>query len=107
MSKYRYAAKSDQTQPDIVKELERVGIQVWIIRHPVDLLLRFWCSRHREWCWQPLEIKTPNRKDGSYRTRKDQNEQTQFLIETQTPVATSFVEAIGKLNQRHHVGVVL
>lgn len=99
------AAKVDATQKAIAAQLRALGIQVWLIRQPCDLLLRFWCSRHRDYCWQPLELKTPNRVDGSVRLRKDQNAQTEFLLDTQTPVATSCEEAITKLNQRHHLGV--
>jgi hypothetical protein len=101
VSIYRKAARVDAAQREIALKLQDIGIQVWQIRRPCDLLLRFWCTRHRDHCWQPLEIKTPNRKDGTARLRKDQDAQTQFLLETQTPVASTFEEALNKLNQRH------
>src|SRR5579885_2442556 len=101
MSLNRFDTRVDLSQRSLVSSLRAVGVQVWIIRKPSDLLLRFWCNRHHEFCWQPLECKVANRKDGSYRPRKAQNAQTQFLIETQTPIATSFGDAIAKLNQRH------
>lgn len=105
MSIYRQAAKVDKTQRSICMELRSVGIEVWVIKQPCDTLLRFWCNRHRDFCWQTLEIKTPNRKDGTVRPRADQQAQTNFLISTDTPVATSFQDAIRKLNQRHALGI--
>ena len=107
MSIYRKAARVDTAQRDIAHQLQAVGIEVWMIRRPCDLLLRFWCNRHHDYCWQPLEVKTPNRKDGTARLRKDQDAQTQFLLETNTPVAASFEEAVAKLNQRHALGLSL
>lgn len=103
----RRAAKVDSSQPDLVKDLRKAGIDVWVIKQPVDLLLRFWCNRHRDYCWQPLELKTPNRKDGTARPRTDQGEQTRFLLETNTPVATDFQSAVAALNQRHALGIRL
>lgn len=107
MSLNRFAARTDSTQRTIIAQLRASSIQVWIIKRPCDLLLRFWCNRHRDHCWQPLELKSPNRVDGSVRLRKDQAAQNEFLIETNTPVAASWEDAIRQLNQRHHLGVIL
>lgn len=106
MSLHRFAAKADSTEQQIVRSLRDVGIQVWRIKQPCDLLLRFWCKRHRDFCWQPLEVKTPNRANGTHKARLDQQDQTDFLTDTATPVATSFEEAWTKLNQRHQLGAI-
>ena len=104
MSIYRRAAKVDATQASIVKSLESIGVEVYPIRLPCDLLLHFWCNRHQTFCWQTLEVKSPTRKDGSSRVRKDRDTQTAFLLNTHTPTATSFDEAWEKLNKQHALG---
>lgn len=107
MSLHRWNAKTDATQADLVKDLRKAGIDVWVIRQPVDLLLRFWCNRHHDFCWQPLEVKTPyGKKDPKARTRADQEEQQEFLRETLTPIATDFDSAWRELNMRHKLGRV-
>ncbi len=104
MSRHRYAAKIDNTQPGIVKDLEAIGIEVWDIRYPVDLLLRFWCNRHHDYCWQPLEIKTPyGVRNPKARVDRRQTAQNEFLRETNTPTATSFDEALAEINRRHQL----
>lgn len=103
MSLNRFAAKVDSTQREIIRGLRAAGVKVWTIRRPVDLLLRFWCNRHHDFCWQPLEVKTPD-PNGKVKYRTDRLTQNQFIEETGTPVATSFDEAWRKLNARHHLG---
>lgn len=105
MSLYRQAAKVDASQDVLVKSLRDAGIEVWSIRTPCDLLLRFWCSRHQTYCWQTLEAKTPYGKK-SPRPRFDSRQKTQalFLLNTNTPVATDFDSAWRELNKRHALG---
>jgi len=105
MSIYRQAAKVDASQAILVKSLRLAGIQVYIIRKPCDLLLRFYCSRHSDFCWQTLEAKTPATKSGHYRKRYDQHEQDKFLSESDTPIATDFQSAWEVLNKRHQIGL--
>jgi hypothetical protein len=100
MSIYRHAAKVDLTQRALVKDLRDAGIEVYSIRQPCDLLLRFWCIRHREFCWQTLEVKSRPK------LRKDQSRQSEFLERTSTPVAMTFSQAWIQLNQRHQLGAI-
>lgn len=101
----RYAKKVDSTQAAVVQGLRDALIRVEIIGEPCDLLCRFWCGLHRAYCWQTLECKplTGKRKPRA-RIRADQAEQSQFLAETDTPVVTSFEQALVELNKRHQVG---
>lgn len=94
----------DKTQKAIKKQLEDAHIRVWEMEEPCDLLLRFWCERHHDYCWQPLEIKTPHgKKDPKARADKRQIEQQEFLLSTQTPAVTSFAEAWRALNSLHRL----
>jgi hypothetical protein len=86
----------DQNQRELVKDLETAGVRVWEIQEPCDLLTRFWCNRHHDFCWQPLEVKIPGA-----RKRKHQETQNRFLEETQTPCVTDFDSAWKALNLRH------
>lgn len=92
----KYAAKSDSNQSGLVDQLRDRGIEVWIIRRPCDLLLRFWCERHQWTCWQTLEVKNPNAG-----TRHDQEEQRRFIQQTNTPVATDIQSALRELSKFH------
>jgi hypothetical protein len=105
MSQYRYAAKVDDSQKPLVKALLDAGIEVYPIRQPCDLLLRFWCNRHQGFCWQTMEVKTPHGKKNpkphfDYRQKRQQS----FLQETGTPVAIDFDSAWAELNKRHQLG---
>jgi hypothetical protein len=106
MSIHRYNARTDTSQKPIVKALRDAGVRVWHIGRPCDLLLRFWCERHHDHCWQTLEVKTPVTKAGDPRRRKDQQTQDTFLAETDTPRATDFDSAWRELNKRHSLGRV-
>jgi len=107
VSIHRYAAKTDSVQTELIRDLRAAGIGVWVIGRPVDLLLRFWCARHHDHCWQPLEIKTPyGKKDPKARVDPRQEKQQEFLIETMTPIATDFDSAWTELNKRHKLGRV-
>ena len=99
----RTVHRPDQSQRALVKALRDAGIRVWLIGRPCDLLLRFWCNRHHEFCWQTLECKTPQ-KSGKPRVRHDQPDQQEFLSSTDTPVATTFEAAWTVLNARHRLG---
>lgn len=107
MTQYRAAAKVDASQASLVKALRDAGIDVWPIRQPCDLLLRFYCTRHRDYCWQPLEVKTAyGKKSPKPRLDIRQKGQAYFLDTTNTPIATDFDSAWRELNQRHTLGRV-
>lgn len=107
MTQYRTAAKVDAAQEPVVKALRQAGIQVWSIRQPCDLLLRFWCNRHRDFCWQTLEVKTAyGKKSPKPRLDTRQKDQKAFLEGTDTPVAMDFNSAWCELNKRHALGRV-
>jgi hypothetical protein len=94
----------DKTQRAIKTQLETALVQVWIMEEPCDLLTRFWCNRHHDFCWQPLEVKTPQgKKNPKARARKDQKAQEEFLAATGTPVVISFEEAWRALNRLHRL----
>ena len=92
MSIQRWNAKTDTVQSSIVEGLEKLGVRVWVIRLPCDLLCWF------RGVWQPLEVKTPyGKKQPKARMDKRQKAQLDFLRETQTPVVTSLDEALTAL----------
>jgi len=91
----RWAARTDETQPEIVKEIRKAGWKVWIIGLPVDLL----CWHPTADVWQPLECKTPNAK-GKAKLDKRQIEQNEFCDTTFTPRVTTPEQAIEFLNRR-------
>lgn len=82
MSLHRYAKRTDATQKAIVAALRAIGVKVWIISKPVDLLTLY---RGR---WQPIECKPIKRK------RNDQETQDEFLKDTATPVCRTPEAAI-------------
>jgi len=84
VSLIRYAKKTDATQKAIVEALRKVGIKVWIISKPCDLLTYYPAYRR----WRPLECKPEKGK------RKDQGEQDAFLALTGVPVVRTPSEAI-------------
>jgi hypothetical protein len=81
----RYAMRVDDTQREIVNGLRKLGVGVWIVGRPVDLLL-FYKRR-----WQPMEIKTTHYK------RPDQAEQNQFCADYEIPRVTNLSEAMQAL----------
>jgi hypothetical protein len=97
--------RPDSSQKPLVQALRDVGIQVWLIGRPCDLLLYFWCNRHHDFCWQTLEVKSPQ-KNGTQKKRYDQARQDEFLAATGTPVALDFDSAWAALNARHKLGRV-
>lgn len=92
----------DLTQREIKRQLEAALIQVWEMEEPCDLLTRFWCERHHDFCWQPLEIKAA-RKGGRIAKRVDQPIQNEFLRTTNTPAVSSFEQAWAALNRLHRL----
>lgn len=96
--------KVDQSQRSIKQQLETALVQVWVMEEPCDLLTRFWCNRHHDFCWQPLEIKTA-RKGGRIAKRVDQPIQNEFLRTTNTPAVYSFDQAWAALNRLHRLEV--
>jgi hypothetical protein len=95
----RYAQRTDVTKQSIVDELRAVGYTVIDLKHPVDLLV----THQGKWpknTWQMLECKTPNRKDGSVRLRKDQQEQQEFCERHGVRYVTSGFEALLALGER-------
>jgi hypothetical protein len=87
-----YARKVDLTQSDIVDAIRKAGWLVWIIQEPVDLL----CWK-QGYGWRLLEAKTPNRADGSYKPRADQEAQNLFCEMTETPRVVSAEQALAAL----------
>jgi hypothetical protein len=84
----RYATRRDKAQPPIIKALESVGAEVWVIEHPVDLLVRF---RQQ---WHLLEVKTPQGKKGTAKSDKRQQAQINFIESTKTPIVKTPLEAL-------------
>lgn len=98
MSIKRWNAKIDSTQADIVKGLRKMGVQVWLIGQPCDLLCYYWSNPLQRFLWQPLEVKTPQGKlKPKARIDKRQQEQRKFLAETRTPVVLNLSEALACL----------
>lgn len=83
MSLNRFAKRRDIAEPGIIKALELVGAEVWVLDRPVDLLT-FYRGR-----WMPLEVKT-----GKYRPRKDQAAQAAVIERRAIPVVTTPLEAL-------------
>lgn len=89
MSLRRFAKRADSTQKAIVEALRKVGIKVWIISTPCDLLTYYPPYKR----WRPLECKPEKRK------RTDQPEQDEFLTAHEVPRVTSPAEAIAAITR--------
>lgn len=81
----RYATRKDANQGAIIKALEDVGIHVWVLDSPVDLLL--WWPRWGPGNFRLLEVKCQKGKlrNGAQRT---------FVETTGTPVVRTPLEAL-------------
>jgi hypothetical protein len=79
----RTAKRRDANESEIIAALEAVGVHVWQLDRPCDLLT-FRLGR-----WQPLEVKMPHAHP-----RKDQAEQQEFLALTKVPVVRSIDDAL-------------
>lgn len=88
----RYAKRADTTQATIVDVLRKRGYSCYVIGWPCDLLVY-----RPDIGFRTLEVKTPNRKDGSYRPRKDQATQSAFIELTRTPIVTTPEQALEAL----------
>ena len=95
MSLARFAKRTDTTQAEIVEALRKCGYSCYVIGWPCDLLVY-----RADIGFRALEVKTPNRKDGSYRPRKDQATQRAFVELTGTPVVTTPQQALDALNSK-------
>lgn len=71
--------------------LRAVGIQVWVIGKPCDLLTLYAGK------WLPLEVKSDT---SSARTRKDQDSQKKFLATTGVSIVKTPQEAIAAITSR-------
>lgn len=78
-------SRPDTAQEPIVQALRKVGIQVWVIGKPCDLLTLY------AGCWLPLEVKSDT---SSARNRKDQESQKAFLATTGVQIVKTAQEAI-------------
>lgn len=90
----KYAAKADSTQQEIMQTLRKAGWEVYLIRKPVDLL----CIKGSR--KELLEAKTlTGKRNPTAKWRKDQAEQNEFCIRTNTPRVTSGLEALRVLGE--------
>lgn len=78
----RYAARRDQTEPDIVSALEGIGAKVERLDQPCDLLVNFRGAIHL------LEV------DGITKNRKRDPKQLEFLRDWQVPLVKTAEDAI-------------
>ena len=62
----RTAARNDDNQTKIVSALREAGFVVWIIRWPVDLLVR--CNK----AWLPMEVKDGDKPPSARELTPDQ-----------------------------------
>ena len=85
MSYNRYAKRTDTVQADIVTDMRKAGIEVWIIGRPVDLLTR--CRGH----YLPVELKSTK---PTHAPDPRQKEQLEFIAATGCPVVRTAQEAI-------------
>ena len=92
----RFAARRDASEGEIVGALRKIGCEVWR-KLPVDLLVRL--PGDPPGIFRCIEAKSPYRKDGAMRKRKDQQEQAEFVAQTGTPYLTSAEQAVAWVNQ--------
>ena len=83
MSYGRRMTRPDSTQKLIVDALRQAGVLVYVIGQPADLLCFY------RGTWTVLECKPEDYKG----PRADQQEQTDFLAATGTPVVRTIFEA--------------
>lgn len=79
----RWAAKVDGNQGVIVRALRKAGVQVWIIRRPVDLMT-LWAG-----LYLPLEVK-PEDWNGKFSSKEQEEACTVYGI----PVVKNPLEAL-------------
>jgi hypothetical protein len=76
-------AKRDANEPQIVRDLQKVGAKVWRLSQPCDLLVRFAFRLYL------IEVTNPENK---YRKREE--DQLEFLQEWGVPIVTNSEEAL-------------
>lgn len=96
--KFRYDARRDKSEPEIVKALRAAGYDVYRDL-PVDLAIR------RSY-WEPgafllMECKTPQKR-GAARKRKDQDKQQAVLRACGIPKVTTPAQAVEAARAVHH-----
>lgn len=89
MPSYKVHAK-DGSADGIRAALEAAGWETFTTL-PVDLLC------HKNGVWKLVEAKVANRKDGSYRPRKDQEKQNALVERLKIPRACSAEAALAAL----------
>jgi hypothetical protein len=89
--------RPDKTLRAIKLQLESASVEVWEVGEPCAFLLRFWCNRHHDYCWQTLEIKPAHSKKASSGKRQ----KAEFLLSTSTPAVATFESAWLALNRLH------
>lgn len=96
MSVRRWAAKTDESQWQIVEGLRVHGVHVWVIGQPCDLLC--WHSRWGPGNFKALEVKTAQgKRNPKPRIDKRQEAQNEFLALTATPIVTDLSTALAAL----------
>lgn len=103
MSFNRFAKRRDLTQSEVVKTLNQAGVQTWEIGRPVDLLCRFWCTKHQHHCYEPLEVKTIHKGRRKPLLDKRQTEQIEFIEQTGCAKVTTGLEALLALSLKHGI----
>ena len=71
----RYAARRDKNQPEIVEALEAIGVYVWTIELPVDLLCL--CMQTKRWFF--VEVKNPEHGRPTAKQHKRSEIQQKFF----------------------------
>jgi hypothetical protein len=107
----RHDAKRDESEPDIVKELEKFGYEVHR-EMPVDLLVHKLVSKEqllrvlarpdgRFLLSLPIEVKTAyGKKEPKARVRKEQEEQNAYCARWQIDKPTCEFEALLAVGER-------
>lgn len=96
MSIKRWAARTDNSQQQIIDGLRKYGVHVWVLGKPVDLLC--WHSRWGAGNFKTLEVKTlQGKRKPKPRIDKRQAAQSEFLALTGTPIVTDLSTALAAL----------
>lgn len=77
---------------ELIQALRGIEISAWIIQGPADLVLRFWCDRHHDYCWMLVSNLIHDHE---------------FCRETNTPMAKTFDEVRHAINLRHAIGSIV
>lgn len=86
MSINRWSARRDENEPQIVRDLERVGAKVRRMGRPCDLLVKFGGRVYL------LEVSNPDAVGAKYRKRD--KAQLEFLDQWQVPIVHTSDEAL-------------